>query len=206
MNPVQDVWILRFNGQDQIVRSGNYCCSSIRVASIDENKNSHWKITMSHTHYTRILRTILNKSWKQDPTKQQLYGHVPPITTTIQVIRTRHAGHCWRSSDELLCGILLWTYIQQPCPVPIQDVALKTYRKRWTIEKGGGKGSGRSLLMARQDDYIYIEECIFRKQDIIKESFVKVYGILLIIFNFIFSSPLISFFLCRDMGGKGSVV
>ena len=36
--------------------------------------------------------------------------------------------------------------------VLIQDVALKTYRKRWTIEKGGGKGSGRYMLMARHDD------------------------------------------------------
>ena len=36
--------------------------------------------------------------------------------------------------------------------VPIQDVALKTYRKRWTIERGGGRGSGRSVLMAQQDD------------------------------------------------------
>ena len=36
--------------------------------------------------------------------------------------------------------------------VPIQDVALKTYRERWTIEKGGGRGSGRSALVARHDD------------------------------------------------------
>ncbi len=32
--------------------------------------------------------------------------------------------------------------------VPIQDIALKTYRERWTIEKGGGRESGRSLFMA----------------------------------------------------------
>ena len=45
--PIQvlDVWTQRFNGQDRLVRSGNYCCSSIRVASVDENKNSHRKIT-----------------------------------------------------------------------------------------------------------------------------------------------------------------
>ena len=29
---------------------------------------------------------------EQDPTKQQLYGHLPPITKTIQVRRTRHVG------------------------------------------------------------------------------------------------------------------
>ena len=34
----------------------------------------------------------------------------------------------------------------------IQDVALKTYQKRWTVEKGGGRGSERSVLMARHDD------------------------------------------------------
>ena len=44
-------------------------------------------------NYTRMLRAILNKSWKQHPTKQQLYGHLPPITKTIKVRRTRHAGY-----------------------------------------------------------------------------------------------------------------
>ena len=47
-------------------------------------------------NYTRMLRAILNKSWPQHPTRHQLYGHLPPITNTIQVRRTRHAGHCWR--------------------------------------------------------------------------------------------------------------
>ena len=80
-------------------------------------------------NYTRILRAILNKSWRQPPTKHQLYGHLPPITKTIQVRRTRCAGHCWRSRDELISDVLLWTptydrakvgrppqtYIQQLC-------------------------------------------------------------------------------------------
>ena len=80
-------------------------------------------------NYTRMLRAILNKSWRQHPTKHQLYGHLPPITKTIQVRRTRHAGHCWRSKDEVISDVLLWTpaygqakagrpartYIQQLC-------------------------------------------------------------------------------------------
>ena len=80
-------------------------------------------------NYTRMLRAILNKSWRQHPTRRQLYGHLPPITKTIQVRRTRHAGHCWRSRDELISDVLLWTpiygrakagrpartYIQQLC-------------------------------------------------------------------------------------------
>ena len=60
-------------------------------------------------NYTRMLRTILLKSWRQHPIKQQLYGHLPPTTKTIQVRRTRHAGHFWRSRDEFMSDILLWT-------------------------------------------------------------------------------------------------
>ena len=60
-------------------------------------------------NYTRMLRAILNKPWKQHPTKQQLYGHLPPIMKTIKVKRTRHAGPCWRSWNELIRDVLPWT-------------------------------------------------------------------------------------------------
>ena len=57
-------------------------------------------------NYTRMLRAILNKSWRQHPTEHQLYGHLPLITKTIQVRRTRQAGHCWRSRNELISDVL----------------------------------------------------------------------------------------------------
>ena len=60
-------------------------------------------------NYTRMLWAVLNKFWRQHPTKQQLYSHLPPIKKTIQVRRTKHAGHCWRSKDELISDELLWT-------------------------------------------------------------------------------------------------
>ena len=60
-------------------------------------------------NYTRMLRAISNKSWRQQPTRHQLYGHLPPITKTIQVTRTRYVGHCWRSRDELISDVLRWT-------------------------------------------------------------------------------------------------
>ena len=80
-------------------------------------------------NYTRMLRAILNKSWRQHPTRHQLYGHLPPITITIQVRRARHAGDSWRSKDGLMSDVLLCTpaygqakagrpartYIQQLC-------------------------------------------------------------------------------------------
>ena len=49
------------------------------------------------------------ESWRQHPTKQQLYGHLLPITKTIKVRQTRHAGHCRRSGDELISDVFLWT-------------------------------------------------------------------------------------------------
>ena len=71
-----------------------------------------------------MLQSVLNKSWRQHSTKQ-LYGHLAPITKTIQVRRTRH---CWRNKDKLISDILLRspsggqkkiglarTYIQQLC-------------------------------------------------------------------------------------------
>ena len=71
----------------------------------------------------------VTKSWRQHPIRHQLYGHLPLVTKTIQVRRTRYAGHCWRSKDELIGDVLLWTpvygqaktgrpartYIQQLC-------------------------------------------------------------------------------------------
>ena len=59
-------------------------------------------------NYTRILRAILNKSWRQHPTRHQLYGPLPPILKTNQLRQPRHAGHCWRSRDELISDVLLW--------------------------------------------------------------------------------------------------
>ena len=49
------------------------------------------------------------KYWRQHPTRLQLYGHLHPITKTIQVRRNRLVGHCWRSKDELRSDVLLWT-------------------------------------------------------------------------------------------------
>ena len=115
-------------------------------------------------NYTRMLWAILNKYQRQHPTKQQLYGHLPPISKTIKVRRTRHAGHCWRSKDELMSDVFLGSLhmgvqrqddLLEPTynsSVLIRDVALMNCRKQWTIEKGGEKGSGISVLMVWPDD------------------------------------------------------
>ena len=82
------------------------------------------------SNYTRML------SWqywtspeKQHPTKQAVRTTYHLSWNIIQVRQTRHADHCWRSKDELISDVFLWTpshgwakagwpartYIQQLC-------------------------------------------------------------------------------------------
>ena len=62
--------------------------------------------------YTRVLRTALNKSWKNHPTNKELYGNILPpplpISKSMRKQRLRFAGHYWRSKDELAGNPLLW--------------------------------------------------------------------------------------------------
>ena len=43
-------------------------------------------------NYTRMLREIFNKSWKQHPRKQQLYVHLTPVTTLLE---KQGRAHTW---------------------------------------------------------------------------------------------------------------
>ena len=157
-----DLW--KSNLTDKIKR----CFFQAAVVSIRLYGCTTWTLTKRlekklDGNYTRMLRAILNKSWQQHPTRHQLYGHLPPITKTIQPRRTRHAGHCWRSKDELVSDVLLWTpaYGQSKAGRPartyssyvmIRYVTLKTCRRRWMIGRRGERGSGKSVLAARYDD------------------------------------------------------
>ena len=83
-------------------------------------------------NYSRILCAVLNKSWKQHPTIQQLCGHLLPIWQTIQIRWERHIGHSWRSKYELISDILLWTTthghtsVAQPAKMYIQQLCVDT--------------------------------------------------------------------------------
>ena len=66
-------------------------------------------------NYTRMLRAILNKSWRQHTTRHQLYGHLTPITKTIQVRRTRLMDpHIWpsksRTTSTNIHSATMWGY------------------------------------------------------------------------------------------------
>ena len=94
-----------------------------------------------------MLRAILNKSWRQHPTKQQLYVHLPSVTKTIKR-RTKHAGHWWRSRDELASDVLLWTPSQRrgkaghPARTYIQQLCADTGYSPKDLSKAVGDSEG----------------------------------------------------------------
>ena len=103
-------------------------------------------------------------------TKQQLYGHLPPISKTIQIRWTRHTGHGWRSKNKLISDLLQWrpshgrasvgrparTKIQQLCTdigCSLEDLSEamddRDERREWLREI-------RARSMTWHDIYIYI--------------------------------------------------
>ena len=58
--------------------------------------------------YTRMLRAVLDLSWKQHPTLKELYDNIPPISSTIRDRRLRFAGHCFRSKEKIASDLILW--------------------------------------------------------------------------------------------------
>ena len=99
-------------------------------------------------------------SWKKYPIKQRLYGHLPPITDVIKERRTRFARHYWRSKEEIISNVLLWTpkhghtqvgrqynkQIYEDIGCQPEDLPL------WRIELIGESESGKSVQSARPDD------------------------------------------------------
>ena len=96
-------------------------------------------------NYTRMLQAILNRSWRQHPTKQQLYDHLPPITKTIQVRRTRYARHYTR----MLRATLNRSWRQQPTKQQLYGhlpPITKTIQVRRTWHAGHCWRSGDKLI------------------------------------------------------------
>ena len=56
--------------------------------------------------YTRFLMRIQNLSWKNHPTKKQIYGNLQPISSIVAERRARFAGHCSRAANQCISNIL----------------------------------------------------------------------------------------------------
>lgn len=119
LNELDKIW--KSNLPDNLKR--NFFRAAVETVllygSVSWNLTTHLEKKIDGA-YTRMLCTALNRSWKDHPTNVELYGHIPPISKSLQQQRTRFAGHCWRSKEELAGDILLWkpTHGHQPIGRP----------------------------------------------------------------------------------------
>ena len=97
------------------------CCQQvinhIEFWCIPLNGCTSWILTKKdfkilHKNSTCCLKQIVEAIKKKKQHKKQLlHGHLPPISQTIQVSRTWHAGHYRRTNDELISDVLKWTLL-----------------------------------------------------------------------------------------------
>ena len=110
----------------QFLPGSGHIDTAIWLHYMDANKTAgeeaRWQL---HKNATCNLEQVLAATPHKTPTVRP----PAPIMKTIQLRWTRYAGHCWRSRDELIRDVLLWTpthgrakagrpartYIQQLC-------------------------------------------------------------------------------------------
>ena len=108
-----------------VVLTQHWCTTSTLTKRIERKPDGDCK---------RMLRVILNKSWKQQPTKQELNSHLLPISKTIPVRQTRQARYCWKCKNEHINYVLLWTpahgrtSVGRPARTYLQQLCVDTER------------------------------------------------------------------------------
>ena len=85
-----------------------------------------------------MLLVIVNKFWKQHPTKQQLYGYLHPINKAYwALLEKKGQTHVWRSSMDSY----VWTHLRWPNSKGLHLFALCKHwiqsRGRWSIGTAG---------------------------------------------------------------------
>ena len=59
--------------------------------------------------YTSMICVILNIYWSTHPSKEGLYGNLVQIALVVRERITIFAGHCYRSKDQVVSDLILWT-------------------------------------------------------------------------------------------------
>ena len=92
--------------ETQFLPGSGHIDTAIWLHYMDANKTAGEEARRQlHKNATCNLEQVLAATPYKTPTVRP----PAPIMKTIQVRRTRHAGHCWRSRDELIRDVLLWT-------------------------------------------------------------------------------------------------
>ena len=102
------------------------------VESILLYNSETWSITRSMEIkidglYTKLLRRVLNISWRDHVSNRELYGNIPLLSSTIRQRRLRFAGHCFRAENQPVTNLLFWSPNQGKRG---QGNSFKTYLKQ----------------------------------------------------------------------------
>ena len=116
---------------------GNYtkCCEQYQISPRDNTRQS--------SSYTATYLPSRKLSKLDEPDMQDTAGEAGTSSWVIFSYGPHHMAE-QKQSDQL--------EPTHTSSVRIWDVALRTCQKRWMIERSGERGSGISMLMARQDD------------------------------------------------------
>ena len=144
----------------------------IRFSSSFSFLSNSWMSSLSNLfsrdgNYTKMLRAILNKSWRQHPKStnytaiclpsRKLYKLDEPESqdtagearTNTSVMYSYGPPHIAKQKQDDQLEHTYSSYVR------IWDVALKTCQKRWMIGRSGERGSGVSVLTERHYYYYY---------------------------------------------------
>ena len=91
--------------------------------------------------YTNLLRIVQNTHSSEHPTKERIYGDLPPISDTLSRRRLLFAGRCLRAEDEINLSLLLWKI-----NIPIRSRRM-TYPQMLSRDTGiGPEDLGNTML------------------------------------------------------------
>ena len=101
------------------------------VESILLYNSETWTLTQAMENkidglYTKLLRRVLNVSWRDHMSNKELYGDLPPLSSTIRQRRLRFAGHCFRATNQPVSKLLFWSPSQGKRG---RGAGMKTYPK-----------------------------------------------------------------------------
>ena len=94
------IWKFNLLNKTEFLPSSRSVHTTKCIHHMDAYKTPRKKL---HIDSTRRLCAVLKISLKQHPTKRLLYDQ------TIQIRRSRHAWHCWRSKWRSLMDSYIWT-------------------------------------------------------------------------------------------------
>ena len=135
------------SGQDQIVQTGNYCYSSIRAASIDEEKNCQRKITMILIQNVLSNHITLHITWTHTHTHTHTYIY---IYIYIYIIIYYHfSGEICRLPHILKCNS---SYQEWSTPGSQYRIYKRIYIKEnsFTYAENNGSAGFRSLIETKE--------------------------------------------------------